>query len=233
MNDRPGIALPEWYRLVRGVVETPETYWIETPQLFSDDPGERFAAAALDLLAVADGKIIFPAFLRTGYTSGKHDWIRTCFVPNVHVLPSHMRAICEYSELADLVGLPTTTWVLREYLPVAAAFTAFEDMPITKERRYFVVDGRVVGHHPYWPPGAFNIEDLGWRIPLERINKEPASEVAFLTSETEKVGSVVPGAWSVDWLWAGRWWLIDMAWAEASFVWWDHPNAPEPDAWQT
>ena len=102
-------------------------------------------------------------------------------------------------------------------------------MPITRERRYFVRDGVVLGHHPYWNPEAIATPDApDWRVRLDRLNEEPAAETAELSRLSRAVSRVVPGAWSVDWLMAqdGGWYCIDLAHAERSYVWWEHPQAP-------
>ena len=104
-------------------------------------------------------------------------------------------------------------------------------MPITRERRYFVEDGIVIGHHPYWPSAAFaDCSDLpsDWEAKLAALNQEDPAEVAELSALSAKVGVVLPGAWSVDWLHTARgWYLTDMAHAETSFVWPQHPGAPD------
>lgn len=232
VDDRPGISLDEWYPLVLDVVPTPLTVVLEGGEhLWSDDPQEKFEKAAKTLRGmwsmVGTG---YPAFLRTGLTSGKHDWRRTCFVPDAADLVSHMRAICEYSEMVDPAGgLSTEVWVLRELLNTRPAFEAFRGMPITRERRYFFEDGEVIGHHPYWPPEAISgeISSPEWRGRLHRLNHESPEEVFELTKLTEKVAAVIPGAWSVDWLWTLHgWFLTDMAWAEWSFIWKEWPSAP-------
>lgn len=250
MSDRPGVNLPEWYEVVKDVVDTPLTViWQHDRHLTSEDTYQQIQEVADKLKAmwsmVGTG---YPAFLRSGLTSGKHNWRRTCYVEGPEYLNGSIRAICEYSEMVDIFGLPTDTWVLREMLKTSSLFTAFEGMPVARERRYFVVDGEVVGHHPYWPPEAIagddesNIPELrdqhradtdDWREKLEHLNTDTETDLTTLEALTLKVGAVIPGAWSVDWLWVAErgWVLIDMAWAEESFVWWDHPDAPKRGAW--
>jgi hypothetical protein len=252
------ISLDAWYPFVRDLVPTPETVIIHAGCdmaiiAYGDEADAETEAAFENLVAevrAAGERLGWPVFLRSGYGSDKHGWSDTCFVPDHEAVPAHLGAIIEWSELADIMGLPTDVWAVREMLDVPSSFRAFRGgMPISRERRYFVVDGSVVGHHPYWPHEAFTQDDEGglfgeagpggeglpsdWRALLDALNAETPEEVAELTSLTETVGRAVPGAWSVDWLWAGRrgnpdrrWFLTDMAWAERSFVWWDHPSAP-------
>lgn len=262
MTDRLGISLEEWYPIVKDLVDTPKTEIAYagkdlTPILYAGEEGapdvsEEMRKLGIDIAAAAQEVGGFPIFLRTGHMSGKHQWKDTCFVPDRESIAQHVYNIVEYSELADVFGgRPTDVWAVREFLRPRAAFTAFEGMPITRERRYFVVDGEVVGHHPYWPPEAFEIlydaewhpskperthntsTDL-WRDKLELLNADTDSDLIALGALSMKVGAVLPGAWSIDWLWVDErgWVLTDMAWAEESFVWWDHPDAPKKGAWK-
>lgn len=176
--------------------------------------------AALKEAAAAYG---YPVFLRSGHGSGKHDWKDTCFVPDTESMGRHVAAIIEWSECVDMLGLPTETWVVREALPLVTTFRAFSgQMPINKERRYFIRGGRVVCHHPYWPPESIRDADCGdWQERLALLNTESESEVRELTALSERVSVALEGAWSLDWAATvdGRWIAIDMAVAAESFHW--------------
>ena len=230
---RPAISLDAWYPQVAAVVPTPRTEIVRTSLpldlLLDGEVPVGWATFLDDLARAADRVGGYPTFLRTGQGSGKHDWKHTCYVPAAADLESHVAALVEWSALVDILGLPTDVWVVREMLLTTAAFHAFGGMPITRERRYFVRDGAILGHHPYWPPEAIEAPDAAdWRARLERLNEEPAAEVALLSRLSRDVSRVVPGAWSVDWLAArdGTWYCIDLAHAERSYVWWEHPHAP-------
>jgi hypothetical protein len=244
--------------MVRDLVPTPRTAirpGLDLMPLAYGPEGDPDGTLAAEFEAVVSwvrgqGEALgWPLFLRTGLTSGKHGWRDTCHVPSASVVGAHVSAICEYSATADFLGLAADVWVARELLPTYGLFTAFDGMPVTRERRYFVRDGQVIGHHPYWPPESLALEwDSmwdpdhtlpthrasvdNWRELLAIVNEETPGEIAELTVLTERVGAAVPGAWSVDWLWVHRprgdsgWYLTDMAWAEASFVWADYPTAP-------
>lgn len=178
----------------------------------------------------ACAEVGYPAFLRTGHTSGKHDWSQTCYVPGPdHVLP-HMCSLIEYSEMCSFIGLPLDTWVVREYLPCYPMFHAFCGMPMRLERRYFVRDGKVVCHHPYWPKRSIkDPTDPKWENLLEGANRELPNEIEILTKMSERVAREIGGAWSVDWMWVSDrgWVCIDMATFDESFHWDDCPNVPE------
>jgi len=234
MNERPGIDLADWYPLLLAAeIPAPRTVIISTeldltPLLDGESPAgyEAFLAT----LQQAASSIGYPLFLRTGYGSGKHDWLRTCLLTDPEDLDQHVFALVEWSHLVDFMGLPTDTWVVRELLPTVAPFIAFAGMPITRERRYFVEDGQVRGFHPYWPPETItNPSRPDWRELLEELNEQSVEEIAELTELSERVSRAVPGAWSVDWLHVpDRGWLcIDMAHAEASFCWEEYPTSPK------
>lgn len=185
-------------------------------------------------LVCATSLVGLPCFLRTGMGSGKHDWVHTCCVHNVDKIRSHIFALIEWSCMVDPIGLPTDVWVVREFLKTEPAFHAFAGMPITKERRWFFRDGQILGHHPYWPPDSIEFWRKGdhpgnWRKRLDAIQVESEEEIAYLGKLTLRVARKFKGGWSLDWLWTTdrEWVAIDMARAEHSFCWNEHPNAPK------
>lgn len=227
--------LSYWYPRIKDLVQTPETRIIHTDldllPLVDGEKVEGFKSFTLKLVMAGD-EVGWPCFLRTGHGSGKHDWAATCHVPGPFQIPDHVRWLVEWSEMADFLGLPYQTWVVREMLKTDAAFYAFDgEMPITKERRYFAQDGVVLGFHPYWPPDAIegHTEARGWQERLAVLNEMPDAEVLELCALSARVSRAVPGAWSIDWLWTTDrgWFLTDMAVAATSFCWREHPKAPK------
>lgn len=176
-----------------------------------------------------------PFFLRTDFTSGKHDWEQTCFVDDVEKVGSHVIELAEYSHLVDLMGLPTDTWVVREMLNTRPLFTAFHgSMPITREFRFFVRDGAIDHVQAYWPAAAFKDQRIAthdgtpwcgmpWRQRLAAASKISGRERAELSRMTKAANAAVPGFWSVDWLETvdRGFVLIDMAEGEKSYRWGD------------
>lgn len=169
----------------------------------------------------------FPAFLRTGHTSGKHQWRRTCYLVSVDVIPAHVAALVEFSECADILGLPYRTWAVREYIPLVAHFTAFDGMPIAVERRVFIRDGERTCDHGYWPPGAIeghNPSRPDWRQLLadhDEIARLYDSRTQIKASLARIGGAFPEGYWSVDFALGrdGTWYAIDMAEGDRSFHW--------------
>lgn len=225
LADRARSCLSVWYPLVENLVPTPKTEIVRTDIQMSDLWDHKKPEGFDHFLNQVKGAISrigsTPVFLRTGCASGKHSWKNTCYLDDVSKLTQHIGEIAEFSGMADL---PIDVWVVREMLPVDAPFTAFYgEMPITKERRYFVKDGKVICHHPYWPKEAFVGNELSarnWRGLLKSLNTETAQERHFLTTLTQRVGQAVQGFWSVDWLWTKNgWYLTDMGVGEQSYHW--------------
>jgi len=193
--------------------------------------------AFLERLQDLGQEVGYPCFLRTGHTSGKHGWDNCCHVPSLSVLPKHVCAIFEFGEMAQVEGLPVNVWAVRELLLTEPYFhiKRFGNMPLCRERRYFIENGKVVSHVPYWPYeaiGGSNEDDDGpyrqwcqrdlpanWRELLTQANAEDEAEVALLTDLSERVSERIEGAWSLDWLWTAHgWYAIDMAEAHKSWA---------------
>ena len=182
----------------------------------------------LDLDAVNDvaEKIDYPVFCRTDQASEKHFWDMASYIPKRKNLKRHLFEIIAHNLEADMLGLDFKALVFREYIPMDSKFTAFYGhMPINPERRYFVDEGEVICHHPYWGGDAIEEPSVeNWESLLEEMSTESEQEVELLTSYARTIGEqfIGDGAWSVDFCKAkdGRWIFIDMALAEESF----HPE---------
>lgn len=172
-----------------------------------------------------------PAFLRTGHGSWKHGWRRTCYVQGP--VARNVAALVEWSACASLMGFPTSTWAVREFLELDASFTAFAGMPVAMERRLFIEGGVVRCAHPYWPADALeegNPSRLDWRALLAAQEQTWVAEQDRVLEMGRAVSAAFPGSWSLDVCRArdGRWLAIDMALARESFHWPDcthqHPQ---------
>lgn len=187
-----------------------------------EGPGHEF----LEKLDCAAAAIGYPVFLRTGQTSGKHSWARTCYVTDPNRLLSHVASLVEFSECVSLIGLPCDWWAVRDLLPTMplALCHSYEGMPVCREFRCFVEDGDVRCMHPYWPAealergGVADPESLAQRL-SECADEEQVRELAA------RAGAAVGGAWSVDVLETERGWFVtDMAEAQKSWHWPGCPN---------
>lgn len=177
-------------------------------------------------LCDAASSFTFPLFLRTDLASGKHSWVRTCFVPSLAELPQHAINVAEQNEMAGLFGLDYEGFALREFVELDATFKAFDGMPVAAERRYFAENGVVKCSHPYWFEGAVaqSAQTLpeDWRERLAILNDEQG-DPDDLARWASAVTRLLPGAWSVDFARLRdrrSWVLIDMAHAEDSW----HPQ---------
>jgi len=170
----------------------------------------------------------YPLFMRTDQASGKHEWKDTCYVEKGEDLIGHLSNLLMWHEMASIVGLPWQAVVFRELLHLRSTFAAFNGMPVAAERRYFVSDGTVLCHHPYWVKEAIEqghwLESLpkGWRKKLWRLNCETVREATILPGLAERFSRAVEGYWSVDFAQdiGSNWWLIDAARGELSW----HPD---------
>ena len=222
-EDRNDLAF--WYPKIKAVVPTPRTHVlrteIELAGLIDGETPDGFDVFCQQL-AFAASRVKYPAFLRTGHTSGKHSWRSTCYLAAEADIPRQVAALVEESYLVDFFGLPVTTWAVREFLDGPVAFTAFNGLPIRQERRVFVRDGEVVCHHPYWPRASIERpSDPAWEQKLDSsVNAVSDSDLAIILTGSAAVAAVLPGAWSVDWMNTTRGWVvIDAAEAERSFHW--------------
>ena len=223
-------CLSQWYpKLAACGVRTPATVIVETEDdltlmLDGDHPSkyDRLCKKLRETLPLVGGP---PAFLRTGHGSGKHEWTRTCCVTDPAMIPKHVAELVEWSATVDMMGLPTNVWAVREFLYLYSPFHTFRGMPIARERRYFIRDGVVECHHPYWPEaaiaGAYHPDALpeDWRVQLKGLNHETGHEIAYLTEMSQKVARRFEGYWSLDWARTkyGEWYAIDMAEGERSW----------------
>jgi hypothetical protein len=93
----------------------------------------------------------------------------------------HVYEIAEYSECADMIGIPWDTWVVREFLPTIpiGVCPGYGNMPVCREFRYFIEDGRYVCSHPYWPREA--LIDGGFDISQQEYD-------ALCSGRTQELG---------------------------------------------
>lgn len=163
-----------------------------------------------------------PCFLRTGHTSGKHDWQNTCCVSDIARLKTHVHRLAEFSEMSDFVGLPICVWAVRKMLPTQpiAVLPKYGNMPLVPEIRCFIKSGKVMCAHPYWPPDSIKqggcsdksvirlaqdiVKQNGWQPVANAVAKAFSNLTAF----------------SVDLLPVqSDWYVTDMATAKSSWHW--------------
>jgi hypothetical protein len=181
----------------------------------------------------------YPCFLRTGQGSGKHQFKDCCYVESPEVVETRIRNLVEWSEMVDMMGLSCRNWAVREYLPVLALAKLhnYGDMPLVREIRCFISDGRRVSIAPYWPEGAIlkgvsnringRVEQSRDQEALDavaelwrqagRIDRSAGIQAAQIL-DTVATAFADDGAWSLDLLWTKNgWYAIDMAEAHRSY----------------
>jgi len=217
-------SLRFWYCKIRDLrIPQPKTIIIPV----KDDSLRYFAFIKRDLPALILEKLTagatslgFPLFLRTDITSYKQAWDRTCYVSTEEALLENARRIVSYSLLVEQQNMKTTAIVLREYIPLDVGFSAFSgSLPIAAERRFFVLKGEVLCHHPYWTETVIlNPNKPDWRMRLIQLNKISSNEVKLLSKYASQIAQKISGGWSVDFVRtnAKKWILIDMAPIEKS-----------------
>jgi hypothetical protein len=166
-------------------------------------------------------KLGYPIFFRTDQSSYKHNWKEASFIETKKDIERCIYRTIEHNLCCGILGLPFKALVFREYIPLFSKFRAFRgDLPIAKERRYFIKNGEVQCHHPYWVMNSIinpNKED--WKEILSELNKEKEKEINQLTKYALEVASILRGYWSIDFAYSKekKWYLIDMARGEDSF----------------
>jgi len=125
-------------------------------------------------------------------------------------------------------------FLVREWLDLEGDLFAFgyglagDPHLIAREFRFFADPQGAICFHPYWPADAItdNTKDPNWAEKLHKTQRPLSdSEMAKLSWMATLAAVACPAAksWSVDFACdkAGKWWLVDMAVAAASY------HAPE------
>jgi hypothetical protein len=223
--------LSYWFPLIeKAGLPVPRTEIITTDlplvNLCGGDPIKGFSRFAMQIRD-ACARMGLPCFLRTDFTSGKHYWENTCCITSDELpnIKGHIYELVEFSECADIMGLPSDVWAVREMLRTRPMSYAFRGrMPIVREFRFFVQDGKVTHEQPYWPPEAIENSQptFDWRQHLGEASSILEAEYLHLCASSAKACAAVGGGyWSVDWLETvdRGWVLTDMAEGEHSYKW--------------
>ena len=172
----------------------------------------------VDEIKVAIKKVGLPAFLKTGYVADKHNWKRTCFISDLKDVKSHIFNLVEFSSIATIDRFkPCDFWAVREMIKTKPYFTYFPgEMPITKERRIFVRNGKVECNHSYWPEEVFDGVE---KKKFDKLDKLTTKDEIELFNMAQYVADLFHGYWSCDFLKGknGKWYLTDMAIGESSY----------------
>ena len=223
--------LSHWFPLVANAgLAVPRTIIVpglSTEELWGIADGKRPASMdrIADAINDAGDSVGWPCFLRTGLTSYKHDWQESCFLSSPLFTERHVANLCNFSMMADFIGLDCSEFVVRELLQTVSSFAAFNGMPVAREVRFFFEGGRISGYQPYWPEESIetpSVED--WRSKLACVQTFTRDEIAHIAGFALIAGQAASTSglcsdWSVDFLYVidRGWMLIDMAEAGNSY----------------
>lgn len=226
-------SMLHWFPRIKDILPVPRTtfYVLTDAQVYEIIgllDGKDLPDDLKNALLRAANQIGYPLFIRTDMGSAKHDYERSCCLMREADLFGHLACLIEWHLMRDLWPQAIA---FRELLELNAPFKAFEGLPIAKERRYFVDEGKVLCHHPYWPAGAieqgrnWSALPKDWETKLAEVNEEDEGEIACLTRMAESFAELIPGFFSVDFAQKanGGWVLIDAARGELSW----HPEHEE------
>ena len=113
------ICITYWYPKIADL--SPETYIIDSELTFKEqfhiaegkfiDDAKNKVDNLIKEITKYSEKTGVPFFLRTGQTSAKHYWLKTCYVQDLKHLYNHIYEIMEFSMMVDL---PANIWVVRK-----------------------------------------------------------------------------------------------------------------------
>lgn len=192
------------------------------PMLDGGKPSAYFDTVVEHVKGLAEGR--YPVFLRTDLSSAKHDGPKAYLAKGPEDVKQVLFNLLMDNEMKFFMSARPMGIMIREFLELDAAFTAFDGLPIAREWRLFVDGEKLLCAHPYWP--AYALENCaglpeGWEAMLEEHHREPPIVRAHLAREAIKVAKALGGEWSADFAQDkdGNWWLTDMATARDSYHW--------------
>ncbi|HDY86538.1 MAG TPA: hypothetical protein ENH82_00300 [bacterium] len=211
-----GLPVPKTHIIKTGITPEEQIRYADCDNIMED----KIQKLVTDIKTHADD-LGYPAFLRTGQTSAKHEWKDTCFLKDDQRIRYQVDRIILFSCLVDMIGLPADVWAVREFLPLEYAFKAFDEMPIAREFRFFIEGGRITHEQPYWPPDTIKDPDTDdWEYKLAEISlldDKDALSLAYEVADRFKddEGFSVDVCKTIN----GEWYITDMALAEYSYKW--------------
>lgn len=215
MIDKSGISY--WYPRIKNIIPTPKTVIIPVTNADFKDYKPIYKLLDKIQFELNNAHITYPLFLKTDIYSEKWEWANSCFVESDRYLFTnmiHLLVKCEEEDLGEV-----KEFVIKEFLSLETAFLAFNNMPVAKERRYFIENKQVLCHHPYWEENSIEFYSdsypSDWKQKLNDINNETGSEIAYLSELAVLFARLIDddGYYSVDFAMDihGNWYLIDVA----------------------
>ena len=224
-----------WHpRLSAAGVLTPATALVAAPDGGVPPPGVP-APRYWEFLAVLLGcgrTLGYPFVLRTGLALPKHRWAAACLVGAAGEIDARVRATQAW---CDGRGLPVRTWAARQYVPPVDGFAVYDGLPVGREFRVFLRDGRPLCVHPLWPRAAVDAArpvEPHWPDALAALTElRPDTDRKVLLTLARRAATFLPGEWAIDFLATqdGRW--VAHSASPSALAWHDpacphHPAAP-------
>ena len=213
-----------WYPIVQkcGIL-SPKTILVPFKgkleyKIFDGKKSKAFGIFVSRLEIEAD-KIGYPLFMRTDETSNKHEWKASCYVESKEQIHGHLLNILEMIEMS--MGLGFKGVALREFLQLETTFTSHNGMPVAKEFRLFVRNGKLECLHPYWPKASIHTKEPDWEKKIDQLRILTIDDLNAILKQLNKFGAELPEYWSVDFCKTtkGEWYLTDMAVGKDSYHW--------------
>lgn len=136
--------LPAWYEALGGAM-TPRSIWF---------PGQSFDLAGVKQRLRAEfgeGAVVLKDYVK----SRKHEWFDACFIRSAADEAEIDRVVSNFLRLQGdaLVG----GLVFREFIEFKPIGVHSKSrMPLVREFRFFVFDGKLVAEAPYWGEGSYD-----------------------------------------------------------------------------
>jgi len=217
-----------WYPKILGKLETPRSVIIpfstqNAVQILSGNEDALSDLVDTVISELRKNHISFPVFFKTDFYSAKWYWVDTCFINSKNDLEKNIASLLSSNQDDDC--RPINALIFKQYIQPETKLSAFNNMPIGKERRYFIENKRVLCHHPYWEENSLEFfnkdypED--WKDILHDLNAEDDSEIETLTRKSELFARLIDddGYFSIDFMQgiAGNWYVIDCAEGHKSY----------------
>lgn len=182
--------LPEWLDLLQE--KTPKTIWITKEELGQTDILDQTISRRLDVL-LRERLAVFgssPVIVKDYVKSEKHHWHDACFIPDAS---DHKKTLAVTTKFLQLRGAALEGGlVFRQFINFQTLTTHSKSaMPLTKEFRLFVLDGKIIHWFNYWEEGDY--QEL--QPPIEQFSelaRRPQSR--FFTMD---MAQTVSGEWLV------------------------------------
>jgi hypothetical protein len=221
-----------WYPIVQKCdIPSPKTVLVPFKgkieyKIFDGEKSKDYSAFVKLLETEAD-KIGYPLFMRTDETSNKFEWGSSCYIASKDKLYGNLLCILEMIEMS--FGLGFKGVALREFLKLESTFTSHRGMPVAKEFRLFVRNGKLECLHPYWPKASIKTKEDKWENKLDQLRLLNPDDINTILQNIAKFGSELPEYWSIDFCKTteGKWYLTDMAIGEDSYHWSTCSYAPK------